>query len=392
MINEQKEMNLLKSTHAPFYFKLAMVLVSLIALGYISVLAKEILCPLLFALLFAILLLPLAHFFELKCKFARSAASGISVILLLLFLALIFYLVGSQITGLSHDWPMFKQQLSVSVDNIRHWISLKFHVDIDTQMSYFDSATSKILTEGTSLLGATVLSLSSTLLFLVFVMIDTFFLLFYRRLIMRFLISVFLEENSLVIYEIVAQVQFIIRKYILGLVLEMGIVAGVCCLAFWLLGIKYAILLGLITGLFNIIPYIGIFTALLLSTLITFATAAAASKVLLVMITVIVMHLVDSNILLPLIVGSKVRINALITLMGVIVGEMMWGIPGMFLAIPVIAIAKIIFDRIETLKPWGLLLGDEKDETKPGKLIEKLKKRAVPVEPASLKTEIRKGV
>ena len=87
-------MNLIKSAAAPFYFKVAMVLVSLIALGYISVLAKEILCPLLFALLFAILLLPLANFLELRFRFPRSAASGTSVILLLLFLTLVLYLVG----------------------------------------------------------------------------------------------------------------------------------------------------------------------------------------------------------------------------------------------------------------------------------------------------------
>ena len=71
------------------------------------------------------------------------------------------------------------------------------------------------------------------------------------------------------------------------------------------------------------------------------------------------MHLIDSNILLPVIVGSKVRINAFITLIGVVVGEMIWGISGMFLSIPVIAITKIIFDRIESLKAWGMLMGHE---------------------------------
>ena len=232
-----------------------------------------------------------------------------------------------------------------------------------------------MLSVSTTMIGATVLSVSSVMLFLIFIMIDTFFLLFYRRLIMKFLIGVFTDENAKVVYDVVSQIQFIIRKYILGLLLEMAIVAGVCCIAFWLLGIKYALLFGLITGLFNIIPYIGIFTALILSTLITFATGAAAGKVLLVVVTVVSMHIVDSNILLPLIVGSKVKINALITLVGVIVGEMMWGIPGMFLAIPVIAMTKIVFDRIDGLKPWGLLLGDEKDETKPGKLAERLSKR-----------------
>jgi putative permease len=131
-----------------------------------------------------------------------------------------------------------------------------------------------------------------------------------------------------------------------------------------MLGIKYAVLLGLITGLFNIIPYIGIFTAMLISVLITFATAAAAGKVFLVLITLIITHLVDSNLLLPAIVGSKVKINPLITVLGVVLGEMIWGVSGMFLSIPVIAVLKIIFDRIDSLKPWGILLGEQDKTTR----------------------------
>ena len=150
----------------------------------------------------------------------------------------------------------------------------------------------------------------------------------------------------------------------------MVIVSTVVCIVFWALDVKYAILLGLITGLFNIIPYLGIFTALLLSTLITFATAAVAGKVVLVIITLVITHLIDSNILLPVIVGSKVKINPLITVLGVVTGEMIWGISGMFLSIPVIAVMKIVFDRVESLKPWGLLLGEEE---KP------LRKKAIPL-------------
>jgi predicted PurR-regulated permease PerM len=126
-------------------------------------------------------------------------------------------------------------------------------------------------------------------------------------------------------------------------------------------------LLGLIAGIFNLIPYIGIFTSLVLSTFVTFATGAVATKILLVVIVYVVVHLIDSNILLPLIVGSKVRINALVTVIGVILGEMIWGISGMFLSIPVIAISKIIFDRVESLKPWGLLLGEEEENKPKGK-------------------------
>jgi putative permease len=354
-------MNVAKPPRQPFYIRLALVLVSILCLGYLALEGKEILSPLLFALLFAILLLPISRFFEKRCRLPRSAAAGISVILFLAAISGVLYIVGAQITGLAQDWPMFKTQLMLSLNNLQTWASTTFGMEVKKPIDYISASTSKWLSYSTTILGTTVLTLSSVMLFLVFTMIDTFFLLFYRRLILKFLTGVFKEENSKTLYDVVAHIQTLIRKYILGLLLEMGIVASVCCIAFWLLGIKYAILLGLITGLFNIIPYIGIFSALLLSTLITFATGAAAGKILLVVITLVAMHLVDSNILLPLVVGSKVRINALITLMGVIVGEMMWGIPGMFLAIPVIAMTKTIFDRVEGLQPWGILLGDEKD-------------------------------
>ncbi len=348
----------------PFYTKLAMVLISLIALFYIAVLGKAVLVPLIFALLFSVMLLPLANFLERHFRFPRSLASLVSVLFLVASLAGLLYLVGSQISNLADDWPQFKQQVMSSVTSLQQWISAKFHIRIKQQMTYVNNATSKLLETGGSVLGDAVVSLSSLLLTLVFLLIDTFFLLYYRRLIIRFLVAVFREENAVVVYDIIAQIQSRIRSYILGLLLEMVIVATATCLALWILGVKYAILLGLITGLFNIIPYIGIITALLLSTLVTFATAGA-TKLIFVIATILGIHLVDSNILLPVIVGSKVRINAFITVLGVIIGEAVWGIPGTFLAIPIIAIAKIVFDRIEPLKPWGLLFGDERDEKQP---------------------------
>jgi len=362
----------------PFYTKLAMVLISLIALFYIAILGKEILSPLIFALLFAVLLLPLAGFLEKRLRFPRSLASLLSVLLLIVSLAGLLYLVGSQISNLAEDWPQFKQQVIGSVNSLQSWISTKFHIRIKQQMTYVNTATSKLLETGSSVIGDVFVSFSSLLLFLVFILIDTFFLLYYRRLIIRFLVAVFREENSIIVYDIIAQVQSRIRQYILGLLLEMFIVAAASCLALWILGIKYAILLGLIIGLFNVIPYIGIFTALVLSTLVTFATAGTA-KLLLVIGTVLGIHLVDSNVLLPVIVGSKVRMNGMITVLGVIIGGAVWGITGTFLAIPVIAITKIVFDRIDSLKPWGLLLGDERDEKQPEPLKQEIREQGADI-------------
>jgi len=355
----------------PFYVKLMCVLVSLIALTYIIIQAKDILSPLIFSCLFSILLLPLASFFEVKLKLPRSAASMLSVILMLSAVGLVLYVIASQVGDLASDWPRFRNQLSGSMTDLQRWIDVKFGIDAGEQLNYVHSATSKALASSTTVVGATVMSVSSILLFLVFTMIYTFFFLLYRKLIMSLLVSVFLEENKQMVHEIIENVQYIIRKYIIGLLIQMAIIAAAVSIIFWILGIKYAILLGLITGILNIIPYIGIFIALVLSTLITFATAAVLSKLILVVVALIVVHLIDSNVILPIVVGSKVRINALITVLGVIIGEMVWGISGMFLSMPVIAVLKIMFDRIDGLKPWGIILGDE--EKKQNKLAKKLR-------------------
>lgn len=343
----------------PFYVKLACVLFSLMALVYIAILGKEIVSPLIFSCLFSILLLPVADGMEKRLRLPRGLSALVAVIVLLIGMALILYVIGTQISGLASDWPQFQQQLDKTVTSLQEWITQTFHINASKQWSYVQSAAKNMVSSGTSVVGTTVLSISSIILFFVFVFIYTFFFLFYRRLILQFLVSVFREENEAVVHDVAEQVQFIIRKYIIGLLIEMSIVAAIVCIAFWALGIKHAILLGLLTGVLNLIPYVGIFTALALSALITFATAASTTKVILVAATIIGTHLIDSNILLPLIVGSKVRINALITVLGVVIGEMIWGIRGMFLSIPVIAVLKIIFDRIETLKPWGILLGDQ---------------------------------
>lgn len=347
-----------KKIITPFYEKLSLVLIGLIALGFLVIEGKEVLDPLMFGFLFAILLLPVSNFFERKLRLPRSISSLLSIALSLAFVFGIGYLVGSQISNLTSDWPELKNQVSQSASDLQDWVTSAFHVNASKQMTYIHNTTKKIIESGTDVISTTFGAISSLMLFYVFIMIFTFFILFYRRLLLKFVIWVFNEDNSPVVYDIVENIQSILRQYILGLLLEMSIVATVACTLFWIIGIKYAVLLGLIVGLFNIIPYVGIFTALFLSGIITFATGTI-KEALEVVIGVIAIHAIDSNLLLPTIVGSKVRLNALITFLGIVFGEMIWGLSGMFLSIPTIAILKIIFDRIESLKPWGFLLGGD---------------------------------
>ncbi|WP_295717334.1 AI-2E family transporter [Mucilaginibacter sp.] len=352
-----------KKLIAPFYERLALTLIGFLALGYLIIVGKDILDPLIFGFIFAILLLPVSNFLEKKLRLPRSMSSLVSILLMVALVGSILYLVGSQISNLANDWPMLKNQVIQSLHDLQEWIQSAIHINASSQLKYVNDASKKIMASGTDVVGTTFGAISSLMIFYVFILIFTFFILLYRRLLLRFIIWVFRDENSHVVMDIVENIQSILRQYILGLLLEMAIVASVAITIFWWIGIKYAVLLGIIVGLFNIIPYIGIFTALLLSAIITFATGNIG-KTITVIVSVISIHAVDANFLLPTIVGSKVRLNALISFIGIIVGEMVWGLSGMFLSIPVIAIFKIIFDRIESLKPWGYLLGGDNEDNK----------------------------
>lgn len=348
----------MKNLPQPFNTKLAMVLFSIISLGYLAILGQSLLAPLLTSFLLAILLLPLANFLEQKWKFKRSIASIISVVLMIAVISSIMFFLINQLTDLWQDWPLLKKQGETSFHELQHWIASNFGVNAQKQIEYVKDGASKALSTSATVLGATLLTLSSTVLFLFFLLLFTFFILNYRRVLFHFLTSVFEEEHAQKVSEIVRKIQYIIKRYITGLFLQMFIVTALMMLVLWALGVKYAVLLGLVTGIFNIIPYIGIFTSLLIGVIITFATAGAG-KVLLVIIAFVAVHAVDGNILMPLVVGSKVKINALFAFIGIVVGEMIWGISGMFLCIPYLAMLKIIFDKIDTLKPWGILLGGE---------------------------------
>ena len=352
-----------KKISAPFYERLSLVLIGLIALGYLVVLGKDLLDPLIFGFLFAILLLPVASFLEKKMRLPRSLASLMSILLLLAFVSGVMYVVGSQISKLANDWPMLKSQVGQSISDLSEWIQTVFHISASKQMSYVRTTDSKIMAYSSDVLSQTFGAISSIALFYVFILIFTFFILLYRNLLIRFMVWVFNEEYSAVVHDIVENIQNILRQYILGLLLEMFVVACLACTAFWWFGIKYAVLLGIIVALFNLIPYLGIFTALLLSSLITFATGTIKETIE-VALSVLAIHTVDSNFLLPTIVGSKVKLNALVTFLGIILGEMIWGLSGMFLSIPLIAIMKIIFDRVDSLKAWGFLLGSGKADKK----------------------------
>lgn len=343
--------------HQSFLFRLVFVLIAICLLGYLIILSKTLLAPMLFALLMAFLMLPLTNYMERKTH--RRSLSAILTVTLMLFVVYgIGHFFALQLSELWADWPLLVKQVTGSFHDLQQWISEEFHVNISKQETYLADNVEKLLSNSTVLITSTLSALSSSLLFIAFALLFTFFFLNYRRLLYQFIIEVFASDHRNKVVATIGEIQDIIKKYITGLFLQMLLVSILMILTLSILGVKYAILLGLIAGIFNVIPYLGISFAMIISVLISFATAGAA-KSFFVFLAFAGIHTIDGNIIMPLIVGSKVKINALIAFVGIVLGEMIWGIQGMFLCMPYLAIMKIIFKKVESLQPWAILLDEE---------------------------------
>lgn len=350
----------MKEVRLPFLVKLALVLISIVLLGFLAKLGQTILSPLFFAFLMALLFLPFANFLEKYFKFSRTISSFFSFLVMAALMAGIIYFFTVQFSDFAKDFPLLQKQVMHSLHDLQVWISKTFNVKIALQMEYLNQGLEKLLSSSGIILGFTVGMFSSIGAFVTFSVLFFIFVLNYRRNLYGFIVSVFDEKHSAKVQEIVLEIQRIIKQYIIGIIIQIFIVTILTCTLLTVLGVKYAILLGVLTGLLNIIPYIGIIISCLFACLISFATGG--SNTLFVLFGYIGIHAVDANIVLPLVVGSKVKINALFTFLGLLVGEALWGISGMFLSIPFLAILKIIFERIQGLEPWGNVLGENKKQ------------------------------
>ena len=170
--------------------------------------------------------------------------------------------------------------------------------------------------------------------------------------------SFFRSEHHTAVAEILIKTKTIIQTYLIGLFFEMIIIAVLNSIGLLLIGIDYAVILGIIGAILNIVPYIGGIIAIVLPMIIAFVTKDSLTYPLLVLLVYIFIQFIDNHFVIPNIVAKRVKLNALISIVVVLIGGALWGIPGLFLSIPMTAIIKVIFDHIEPLKPWGFLLGN----------------------------------
>lgn len=354
----------------PFYAKAFLFFVGMFALVYMLYIARGIVVPIILSIIISIVLHPVVCFF-VKIRVNRVLAIIFTLILAVLLIAAIGSFFFAQASRFGESWPKLVEKLTETLNEGVAWASGYFDISSQKIIDWFTKTKSELLDSGTSSVGNTLATLGSGVVLVFLIPVYVFMFLFYEPLILEFLQRLFGKSNRSQVGGIITEVKTLIQSYLTGLLIEAGIMATLNSAALLILGIEYAILLGIIGALLNVIPYVGGLVSVALPMIVAFLTKSSAWYVVYVLAAYYFIQLVDNNYIVPKIVASKVKINALVSIIVVLAFGALWGIPGMFLSIPLTAIVKLIFDHIEPMKPWGFLLGD----TMPDPLIYKIKKK-----------------
>jgi predicted PurR-regulated permease PerM len=372
--------------NVPFYIKASQVLLGIVAFFFIMDVGAEIIVPLIFATIIAILLNPLVTWLHSK-KMHRIIAIIISLLVAIILLGGLVYFIVWQTSRFGESLPLLKQKFNLLLTQAMTWTADTLNIEEDQLNGWITKIKAESGKNSSAMVGQT-LSTVGSMFMIVFIMpIYVFTILYYKPLLLQFISKLFKKDKHTMVAEVLGETKTLIQSYLMGLLIEAAIVATLNSVGLLIIGVKYALLLGLLSALLNLIPYIGIFIATVLPVVMALALQSPIAA-LWVVILFTVVQFVDNQYIVPYIVASKVKVNAFVSIIVVLVGGALWGISGMFLAIPLAAIAKVIFDRIPQLEPLGFVLGDDMPDE--DKIVFKLPGKKVLLKRAAVKVAAKK--
>jgi predicted PurR-regulated permease PerM len=339
----------------PFYAKAALISIGVFALVYTLVAGQAIIVPIVLATILAILFNPFVELLVSR-KINRIVSISLSVLIATLFAVGMIYVISAQISMVSDAYPELKVKFNATSKEFVTWASTTFHIRESKIRAWSSDSQSEAIDDFA--FGEKLTQVGRIIVIILLLPVYLFLILYYKTLLLEFVRKLFSEKHQVVVAEVLFNTKQIIQRYLVGLFFEMIIVGVMNSAGLLILGLDYAIILGFTGAILNIIPYIGGIIAIALPMLIAFATTDSLTAPILVLVIYMVIQFIDNHFIVPKIVASRVQINALVSIIVVLVGGAIWGVPGMFLSIPLTAIAKVVCDHIEPLKPWGFLLGN----------------------------------
>jgi predicted PurR-regulated permease PerM len=358
----------------PFYFRATIYLLLASLTVAFLILAQNILIPFTIAVVFTFLLLPVSRRLE-QWRFPKVLAILISIILALACFVAMLYFFYSQVISFVNDWPAMQEALTAKWVDFQQFISETFNVSkLEQQVWLKTKIQESAATGGVLVLG--IFSAPTTFLAsFALIPIYIFFLTLYRDKFREFVLLITKEDKNEHTLMVVKKVSVVSQKYLRGIFLDVVILSVLNSTGFLILGLPHAILFGVLAAILNVIPYIGVLIGSILPILMAFLTKDSMTYPLAVLGICFFVQFLDNNFITPYVVGSSVSINPLTATLALVGSSLIWGIPGMILCMPLTGMAKVVFDNVESLKPYGYLIGEEVNYREQEHIQDKLVKR-----------------
>ena len=336
--------------------------------------AKPFLVPIAFAGILAMLFLPVCQ--GLETKGINKALSALTCILILISIfAGIGALLAWQISDLAGDVTQMEKRITDGFNQLRSSISNTFGITPEKQQEILKKQQSSGSGGMASAVTGIMSSLMGVLTNFLLVLIYLFLFLYYRLHLKKFILKIVPPDQKAEAKKVISECSKVAQKYLSGLAMMIVALWIMYSIGFSIAGVKNAIFFAILCGLLEIVPFVGNITGTALTILMALTQGGGSGMIIGILITYAVVQFLQTYILEPLVVGSEVNINPLFTILVIVLGELIWGIPGMILAIPLLGITKIICEHIPSLQPIGFLIGQEKKSGDGGGFLQKIKKK-----------------
>lgn len=355
MLKERKNRSEKKDPY-PFWFKAPLILFGLCLLVLIMSYGRFILMPLAFAALFSMLLSPIIKRFE-SWRMGRVMSIILALFIITCIMGVIFTLITIQLLQFSANLPDIAEKLRSTSYEGYHFIEGITGITEARQAEYLNNVIENLFETGGKFMNSMAEATKGTLIFLGLLPIFIFFMLYYKEMYQTFLEKTFVRSHNSDIDKVIERVQRVTQNYLAGLFTVIGIMAVLNTIGLFIIGLDYAIFFAVIASLLAIIPFVGSILGMLPAVIYALIFGDTLLLPLLVILVFTVVQLIESSLLTPNIVGSRVSINPFVAIIVLLIGGELWGIAGMILFIPLIGILRVGFSQVRELEPYGYLLG-----------------------------------
>lgn len=342
---------------------IALDLLSFISIVFLSYILQDFLIPLAFAIILSVLIYPIVQFFESRVCFNRIVSITIAILIFSVIIFAVFVLIGIQFEEIMNKSDQYYKQIGRKIAPLLAQTEQKIGINSKDIVGGGNIGVKEIVKQNSNKIVAFLTQSGSILGDFVLSPLYMFLFLLYRNFLVSFLYKATARISTKAQTRIVLQQLYKVQQnYLLGLISVMGIVGLLNSIGLLLLGIEYPFFFGFLCALLLLIPYIGIIIGSLLPALIALATKDSYWYAIGVIGIFGLIQFLEGNFITPKITGAKLSLNAFVSILSIVLFSMLWGIPGMILALPITASLKVIFDNSEKMKPIGFLLGEAKEK------------------------------